>query len=181
MIILIGGSSHVGKTYFAQKLMEELNIPYTSIDHIKMGMIRSGMTDLTPEDDDKMRYWLWPFLTEMIKTAIENNQSMILEGCYIPHNWKDSFDEDYLKNIRNAFIVMSEKYIRNHFSDIVDYAGVIENRLCDSPDMERLIKCSMMFKEECIRNGSNYIEVDECFDETDIMNQLIGICKGNNE
>lgn len=172
MIILLGGSSHVGKTYFAQKLMEDLNIPYTSIDHIKMGMIRSGLTDLTPEDDYEMRYWLWPFLAEMIKTAIENNQSFILEGCYFPHNWKESFDEEYLKHIRNVFIVMSEKYIRDNFSDIVDYASVIENRICDDPDMERLIKCSKLFKDECIANGSNFIEIDEVFDEKDIMNKL---------
>ena len=175
MIYLLGGSSHVGKTYFAQKLMEKLRIPYVSIDHIKMGMIRSGLTNLTPEDDYEMRYWLWPFLSEMIKTAIENNQSMILEGCYFPHNWKDSFNDEYMKDIRNAFIVMSEKYIRNNFKNIVDYANVIEMRLCDEPDMERLIKCSQMFKEECTNNKSNYIEIDDVFDEKDIMSRLLKI------
>lgn len=175
MIVFIGGSSHVGKTYFAQKLMEKLDIPYTSIDHLKMGMIRSGLTDLTPEDDGELRYELWPFLSEMVKTAIENNQSMILEGCYFPHNWKDSFDESYMNQIRNVFIVMSEKYLRNNFSDIVDYACVIENRLCDDPDMERLIMCSKMFKDECIANGSNFIEIEDDYDEVQILNRIIEI------
>lgn len=96
MIILIGGSSHVGKTLIAQKLMERTGYPYTSLDHLKMGFIRSEMTDLTVEDDLEMCYWMWPFVTGMIKTAIENEQNMIIEGCYIPAEWKDSFSEYYI-------------------------------------------------------------------------------------
>ena len=95
MIILLGGSSHVGKTLIAQKLMEKTMIPYVSLDHLKMAFIRTGQTDLTVEDDYEMRYFLWPFAAEMIKTAIENNQNMIIEGCYIPGEWKDSFTDDY--------------------------------------------------------------------------------------
>lgn len=177
MIILIGGSSHVGKTYFSQKLMEKLNIPYVSIDHLKMGLIRSGMMNLTPEDDDEIRVWMWPFLSEMIKTAIENNQSFILEGCYIPDNWKTFFDDTYMQHIRNVFLVMSEKYIRTHFTEVKDYACVIEKRLYDDPDMERLISCSRMFKNYCIANGSNYIEIDDEFDEEKILSEILRYVK----
>ena len=52
MIILITGASHTGKTLLAQKLLEKYNYPYLSIDHLKMGMIRSGNTQLTPVSDD---------------------------------------------------------------------------------------------------------------------------------
>lgn len=54
MIYLIGGSSHVGKTLLAQRLMEQTKYPYTSLDHLKMGFIRSRMTDLTVDDDEQM-------------------------------------------------------------------------------------------------------------------------------
>ena len=83
MIILITGASHTGKTLLAQKMLEKYNDPYLSIDHLKMGLIRSGNTDLTPEDDDELIVYLWPIIREMIKTAIENNQNLIVEGCYI--------------------------------------------------------------------------------------------------
>ena len=53
MIILIGGASHTGKTFLAQKLLEKYGYPYLSMDHLKMGLIRSGHTALTPMDDDK--------------------------------------------------------------------------------------------------------------------------------
>ncbi len=84
MVILLGGSSHVGKTLVAQRLMARLGFPYISLDHLKMGFIRSGMTTLTVNDDWKMRYWMWPFVAEVVKTAIENHQNLIVEGCYIP-------------------------------------------------------------------------------------------------
>ena len=54
MIILIGGSTHAGKTLLAQRLLEKYKIPYLSIDHLKMGLIRSGQTSLTPDDDREL-------------------------------------------------------------------------------------------------------------------------------
>lgn len=53
MIILITGASHTGKTLLAQRLLEKYHYPYLSIDHLKMGLIRSGMTELTPLSPDE--------------------------------------------------------------------------------------------------------------------------------
>lgn len=72
MIVLLAGASHTGKTLLAQKLLEKYNYPYLSIDHLKMGLIRSGNTSLTPEDDAELVLYLWPIVREIIKTAIEN-------------------------------------------------------------------------------------------------------------
>ena len=133
MIILITGASHTGKTAFAQKLLEKYKYPYLSIDHLKMGLIRSGNTQLTPMSDDAdLTEYLWPIVREMIKTAIENKQNLIVEGCYIPFDWSDDFGIEELKSIRYFCLVMSEDYIKNHFDDIKKYANIIENRLDDS-------------------------------------------------
>ena len=132
MIILITGASHVGKTNLAQRLLEKYKYPYLSIDHLKMGLIRSGNTTLTPMDDDKLTYYLWPIVREMIKTAIENSQNLIVEGCYIPFDWEKDFDAEYLKDIKYYCLILSEKYINDRFDDIKKYASVIENRLDDS-------------------------------------------------
>ena len=132
MIILIGGESHTGKTRLAQKLLEQYHYPYLSIDHLKMGLIRSGNTDLTPMDDDKLTDYLWPIVREMVKTAIENGQNLIVEGCYIPFDWQADFEEAYLRHIRYRCLILSRHYIENHFSDIQRYADAIESRLDDS-------------------------------------------------
>lgn len=132
MIILIAGASHTGKTALAQRLLEKYGYPYLSIDHLKMGLIRSGSTELTPTSDDSdLTAYLWNIVREIIKTAIENKQNLIVEGCYIPFDWSDSFEKEYLDNIRYYCLIMSETYIKKHFDDIKGYADIIESRLDD--------------------------------------------------
>ena len=132
MIIIIAGPSHAGKTVLAQRMLEKYKYPYLSIDHLKMGLIRSGNTDLTPEDDDELTGYLWPIVREMIKTAVENEQNLIVEGCYIPFDWRDSFDEQYLQSIRFICLAMSDEYIDAHFEEIKSHGSDIEARLDDS-------------------------------------------------
>ena len=133
MIILITGTSHTGKTLLAQRMMEKYKYPYLSIDHVKMGLIRSGNTNLTPLDSDQaLTRYLWPIIREMIKTAIENKQNLIVEGCYVPFDWKKDFDEHYLPEIRFICLAMTDSYIETHFEQIKKYASVIEKRLDDS-------------------------------------------------
>ena len=132
MVILIGGASHTGKTLLAQRLLETYHYPYLSIDHLKMGLIRSGYTDLTPMDDDWLTEYLWPVVREMIKTAVENKQNLIVEGCYIPFDWQKEFHEFYLEQIRYCCLIMSRSYIESHFEDIRQYANAVEERLDDS-------------------------------------------------
>ena len=82
MVTLITGASHTGKTLLAQRMLERYHCTYLSVDQLKMGLIRSGQTELTPEDDEALTACLWPIVREMIKTAIENRQDLTVEGCY---------------------------------------------------------------------------------------------------
>ena len=161
MIILIGGASHTGKTLLAQKLLEAHHYPYLSLDHLKMGLIRSGATDLTPMDDDKLTDYLWPIVREMVKTAIENSQNLIVEGCYIPFDWAKDFSPEYLAHIRCRFLIMTADYIRNHFGDIRAHACAIEERLDDSGlDPAELIRDNRENLEQCRAHGCEYILID---------------------
>ncbi len=162
MIVLITGASHTGKTALAQKLLEKYKYPYLSIDHLKMGLIRSGNTTLTPmSDDGALTEYLWPIVCEMIKTAIENEQNLVVEGCYIPFEWAKDFEEEYLNQIRFYCLVMSEKYIENHFDDIRKFASVIENRLDDEGcTLETVLKDNAEMLEKCNRHGVEYIYID---------------------
>ena len=162
MIILISGSTHTGKTNFAQKLLEKYNFPYLSIDHLKMGLIRSNNTFLTPySSDDELTNYLWPIVSEVIKTAIENKQNLIVEGCYIPFNYKDDFDELYLKNIKEYFLIMTENYINNYFDKIIKYGNIIENRLSDDINKEALIKDNIDVLKKCKKYNLNYILIED--------------------
>ena len=97
MIILISAVGSTGKTLLAQNLLAKYHIPYLSIDHLKMGLIRSGYCPLTPESNDAdLTAYLWPIVREIIKTAIENHQRLVVEGCYIPFDYRSSFESRYL-------------------------------------------------------------------------------------
>ena len=165
MIILITGASHTGKTALAQKLLERHHYPYLSIDHLKMGLIRSGRTDLTPlSADGELTDYLWPVVREMIKTAVENSQNLIVEGCYIPFDWQKDFDARYLSHIKYYCLVMSEKYIRTHFADIRQYANVIENRLCDDLTLEQVIADNARMHAGALEHGLNILLIDDKYD-----------------
>ena len=161
MIILISGASHCGKTVLAQKLLEKYHYPYLSIDHLKMGLIRSGQTDLTPMDDDLLTEYLWPIVREMIKTAIENKQNLIVEGCYIPMDWAKDFEIEYRKEIKDYCLIMSENYIRTYFEDIKKYANAIEQRLEDDCTLEELLQDNKQQLDLAQKYGANYILIDE--------------------
>ncbi|MGM9618774.1 MAG: adenylate kinase [Oscillospiraceae bacterium] len=161
MVILIAGASHTGKTVLAQRLLEKYKMPYLSIDHLKMGLIRSGNTALTPEDDEALTAYLWPIVREMVRTAIENRQDLIVEGCYIPFDWKKDFDEVYLRHIRYCCLILSRDYIEKHFAEIRRHANDIETRLDDSAcTMEALLAENAANLELCQKHGCEYLLID---------------------
>lgn len=174
MIILITGASHTGKTLLAQRLLEKYKYPYLSIDHLKMGLIRSGNTQLTPMSDaDELTDFLWPIVREIVKTVIENRQNLIVEGCYIPFDWKKDFSDEYRKDIRGYCLVMSESYIRTHFSDIKKFANAIENRLDDKDcTLDNVLEDNAHNLSLAKENGIDYILIDSEY-KIDIEKQLL--------
>lgn len=162
MIILIAGASHTGKTALSQRLLEKYNFPYLSIDHLKMGLIRSGQTPISVTDDKNLTPYLWSIVKEIIKTAIENGQNLIIEGCYIPFDWKKDFDGDYLSEIKYFCLIMSANYIKNSFAKILTFESLIEKRLVDRDiTQEELIKENELNLQMCKKYGLNYLLIDK--------------------
>ena len=165
MIFLIAGASHAGKTLLAQCMLEAYQYPYFSIDHLKMGLIRSGQTDLTPmSPEEDLTAYLWPIVREMVKTAIENDQNLIIEGCYIPFDWARDFDAAYLAHIRYVCLIFSERYIRTQFGAIKANANIIERRLCDDCTVEELLADNLRFLELAKQHKVHYWLVDDRYD-----------------
>ena len=165
MILLIAGASHTGKTALAQRILEKYGYPYLSIDHLKMGLIRSENTILTPMSDvESLTAYLWPIVREIIKTAIENKQNLVVEGCYIPFDWAKSFEEDYLQHIKYICLVMSEAYIKKRYQDIKKYANIIETRFDDSDCTKKtLLHDNMEALKMCLLYGVDYFLIDNVY------------------
>ena len=165
MILLIGGSTHTGKTLAAQRVLEKYSYPYLSIDHLKMGLIRSGICPFSPESpDEELTPFLWGIIKEIVKTAIENGQNLVVEGCYIPFDWKKDFAPAYLKHIQYYCLIMAEEYIKAHFADIKAHAQDIEHRQDDSwYTMELALKENAENLCMCKKYGYNYILIENAY------------------
>ncbi len=180
MVILITGASHTGKTLLAQHLLEKLHYPCFSIDHLKMGLIRSGNTVLTPEDDDALTDYLWPIVREMVKTAIENRQNLIVEGCYIPFGWSADFEEKYLRSIQFVCLAMTDEYIEIHFEEIKAHACDIEARLDDSScTVDRLKSDNRAFAGGFKKRGQPVSWISDNFETA--TNEIAGRLAGKGE
>lgn len=166
MIVLISGASHTGKMAIAQKILEKYKFPYLSIDHLKMGLIRSGNTNLAPTSDNEvLTAYLWPIIREIIKIAIENKQNLTVEGRYVPFDWQKDFAGEYLENIKCYCLVMSERYIRQHFDDIKKYSSVIEGRLFEQQyTMEGVLADNAETLFLAQKHNVNYVLIDDKYE-----------------
>ena len=173
MVILIAGTSHTGKTLLAQKLLEKYKYPYLSVDHLKMGLIRSENTTLTVENDKDLTEYLWKIVKEIVKTNIENKQNIIIEGCYIPFDWKKDFDKEYLKQIQYVCLIMTEEYIRNNYDAILRYENSIEQRKeQNGMDIKELIEENNFNLQMCKKFKNKYILIKDKYDINLIISQL---------
>ena len=165
MVILIGGVSCTGKTTVAQKLLEKYRIPYLSIDHIKMGLIRGNKyCDFTATDrEDELTNKLWPIVKGIIMTAIENGQHIIIEGCYLPPEHIQDFDPTYLEQIIALYIGFSDNYLEKCFtSGIIEHRNEIEQKDFDADYMNRVhfSKLHHRLKKRCKENNAVFFEIN---------------------
>jgi putative acetyltransferase len=129
-----------------------------------MGLIRgSQYCDFKVTDSDyDITVKLWPIVKGIVMTAIENNQHLIVEGCYIPTNCPESFETKYSKEIISFFIGFSEHYLSNNFeSGIIDHLRTIENKVLDDYiQPENFKKMHAQVKASCVENHATYFEID---------------------
>ena len=161
MVILIAGGTHTGKTMLAQRLLETAHWPYLSLDHLKMGLIRSGMTRLTPESSDgELTGLLWPIAREIAKTAIENGQNLVIEGCYIPFHYAGDFPAEYRAFLSYVCLVFSQSYLECHFDQILTHANCVEIRKDPSVNREELKRENARNLQACRANGTRCFLID---------------------
>ena len=174
MVILISGTSHTGKTLISQKLLEKLHYPYLSIDHLKMGLYRGGKSNFNPLTAySEITKEMWPVLEGIIKTCIENEQNIILEGCFIPKDYHKYFTPEYLKHIKYMCIILSDNYLDTKFDNLTKYANVIEKRLDDDVEYPLLKRCNKEFLDSCNLYNHHYYLVNDDYNENEILEEFL--------
>lgn len=88
----------------------------------------------------------------------------MVEGCYIPFNWRQDFDERYLPSIRFICLAMTDEYINSHFDEIKEHASDIESRLDDSScTIQNLKADNQAYIHGCQENGEQVTYIDSSF------------------
>lgn len=153
MIFLIAGPSHTGKTALARRLVERYRANCLSIDHLKMGLIRSGYTTLTPHQQRGR--------IDRLSVAGGAGDD---ENCHRKRARSDRggvLHSLRLDKIQYRCIVMSEEYICAHYDDIKAYANVAEQRLDDSDcTLESLLHDNARARELCRKYGVPYTLIE---------------------
>lgn len=175
MVVLIGGVSHTGKTYLAQQLLERHKIPYLSLDHLKMGLIRGAINcGFTADDDDAtISTSMWPVVEGIIRTNIENRQHIIIEGCYLPPFAVKSLKGEYPQQIIECYLGFSENYVRKNFEKLIlPHRNVVEHRKYpENRSASDFIEEHLRLKELCEVSRLNYFEVDK--EHTHTMEEVL--------
>lgn len=176
MIVLLGGTGHTGKTFLAQKILERYSFPYTSLDHIKMGLVR-GYRDCgfqATDDDAVITLSLWGIVKGIIETCLENEQNILLEGCYLPPHEVAKITGD---KVIAFYLVFTENYIRKNFHTILEKENVIERRKQkECLDMEDYIAQNKRLKMQCDISNVCCFEIDRDY-ETQMQSILDGLEK----
>ena len=171
MIILISGVGYAGKTLMAQRLLEKYHYPTLSIDHIKMGLYRADIgCGFTPTDSAEfIGEKLWPILKGIIMTCVENNQNLVIEGCYLFPEKINELEVEHLDNIISFYLGFSTEYVEEYFeSKILKHSSVIEQRgECDATlqAMQEFIVQNNMYKERSDKFGAKYFEIQNNYEE----------------
>lgn len=178
MIFLILGPSHSGKTLLAHKLMCNAHVTYLSLDLLKMGLIRSSGADVSVLDDTKIGELLWPVAVEIIKTAVENRQDLIVEGVYIPYDFKQYFTPFEQEQIQECCLVMSKEYIISHAGDIRAHENAIEWRKVKGVNFNKLIVDNEEALKACRSLGLDYVVSHDGFALEDALMFLTACASG---
>ena len=126
--------------------MEEKHVPYLCLDHLKMGLIRTGLVAVTPTDKlERITAAVWPVAREMIKTCMENGQRLIVEGCYVPPDWRADFPQEQQERMRCICLVLSKDYICKNMKNIVQHACDAEQRMDDDVQADALVRENAYF------------------------------------
>ena len=164
----------MGKTLMAQNLLIKYKVPYFSIDHLKMGIYRGySNCGFTPEDSTEViGDKLWPIIKGIIMTNIENNQSLIIEGCYILPHYLKELGKPYSDKIISVFLGFSTRYIQeNYESKILKYRSVIEDRgELRTEDISEItiteyIEENNEFRRKCMKSGEKFFEVNNNYEQ----------------
>ena len=171
MLYLVSGTSRSGKTLIAEKLMEEKQIPYMSLDWLMMGFT-NGMPQLGIHDKlfpDEIAKRLWSFFKAMCESMLYLEIDYIIEGeAMLPELIQELLDK-YPDKIKICFVGYTDIDIDQKAQDIKTYSTRRGDWLTKESDdyiyehIDNMVTHSRKIRDGCEKYNMTYFDTSTNF------------------
>jgi 2-phosphoglycerate kinase len=171
LLYIIGGAARAGKTIIAQEFLERSQVPFLSLDLLKMSLVK-GMPEagIDPQESSRrLAIRLWPVVRGLASTILENARDYLIEGDMILPSQVREISADFPGQIRSCFVGFGDESVSKKLFVIRKHTGP-EDWLIDLGEEEalqavaELIQFSNELREQAREHGVAYFDSSADFD-----------------
>jgi len=178
MLLFIGGAARTGKGMLVCRLLVEMQMPFLSIDALKMGLAR-GVPEYGLDPDAGcmiVAEKLWPLVREMSINLLGEGVDYALEGELLPQH-VDALRHNHPSQIKACFLGYATITPTQKLHDIRTYSGHPNDWPSTYADsallniITREIAFSQYLMDACARYSMRYFDMSHDFLQT--QDQLV--------
>jgi len=173
MLLFIGGAARTGKGMLVRRLLVEMQMPFLSIDALKMGLAR-GVPEYGLDPDAGciiVAEKLWPLVREMSINLLGEGVDYALEGELLPQH-VDALRHNHPSQIKACFLGYATITPTQKLHDIRTYSGHPNDWPSTYADsallnvITREIAFSQYLMDACGRYSMRYFDMSHDFLQT---------------
>jgi hypothetical protein len=178
MLLFIGGAARAGKGILVRRLLVDMQMPYLSLDVLKMGLAR-GAPEYAIDPDaggPSVAERLWPLVREMSASLLADRVDYAFEGELLP-KYVDELRRVHLSQIRACFLGYATITPEQKLHEIRAHASYPNDWSSDYSDADLLniitreIAFSQYLMAECATYHLRYFDTSDNFLQT--LDQVI--------
>jgi hypothetical protein len=183
MLVFIGGAARTGKGILVRRLLVEKQLPYLSLDVLKMGLAR-GVPEYEFNPDAGgllVGERLWPLVREMSMSLLADGVDYVIEGELLP-KYVAVLQQTCPTQVKACFLGYTTITPAQKLLEIRTHGGHPNDWPRDYSDDEllkiinRMLEFSHYLQEECATYQLRYFDTSQNFLET--LNDVFAyLCK----
>lgn len=183
MLVFIGGAARTGKSMLVRRLLVEMQLPYLSIDVLKMGLAR-GVPEFGIDPDaggPLVAEKLWPLVREMSASLLVDDIDYCIEGELLPSHVA-ALQQQHPVQIKACFLGYATITPAQKLHDIRTHAGHPNDWASTYTDTALLkiiireIAFSQYVMDACAKYAMRYFDTSHDFVQT--LEQVAAYVKG---
>lgn len=174
MIYLIGGVSKSGKSFVANEILKNKQIPVFSTDFLLWSLGGENGLFSYYDNDSKVSEILKPYLLKIVDFLVKNDNTYVIEGTHVTTKLYEELNVLYKGKINAAFLGYSNSNKETKYEEIIKYENEYSNKWYKVLKKEDFIsfisdkiKESLYLKDECENKGYFYFDITDITKDKD--------------